>query len=57
MLNLFLAACNGGAAAYLAWVACKLWKNLDKGTRALDVFLIVLNVLCCALNLVRAFAG
>lgn len=56
MLNLIIAVINGGCAVYLAWTANKTWKYLDKSLRVLNVCVVLLNVACCAMNLVRAFA-
>lgn len=55
LLYLFLAAMNGFAAGYLAWLARKTWKHLPKGLRALDVVVIATNVALGAMNLARAF--
>ena len=57
MLNLILAVINGGCAVYLSWTARKAWKYLSTGLRVLNVAVVVANVLFCAMNLVRVFAG
>ena len=54
MLFLIFAAVNGSLAVYLAWTARKTWKYLHTGMRVLDVCVVVLNVLCCAMNVLRA---
>ena len=54
MLNLILAVINGSCAMYLVWSASKTWKHLPTGLRALNVAVVVANVLCCAMNLAHA---
>lgn len=54
MLNLILSGINGYCAVYLALTARKVWKSLPTGLRTLDVAVVVVNVMCCAMNLVRA---
>lgn len=56
MLNLILAVINCGCAIHLSCTTRKSWKYLSAAQRVLSVVVVVLNVLCCAMNLFRALS-
>ena len=54
MLNMILAVMCAGCALFLACYLCKAWKQIATSFRVLDVVVIALDVVACALNLSAA---